>query len=293
MKQLILLTKLKIDATSPAILSRLQIRGALLYGPPGTGKTHLSRAIAKSMGCSVLALDGAALQSCWYGATEKYIRAAFAIARKNSPCVIFMDEVDGLFYRRGPCDKKFDRAPLVQFLQEMDGLTANPANAPFLLVATNRPMDLDTAFLRRLPQKIYFELPDQTAREQILRVLLHEDDLQEDVDLRRLSGMTERYSGSDLKNLCSEAALLWLMEQSSDDDVAGADMDSHDDNMEAPEGTSTEEEEEARIVQRISQLKLSNRHFTKALEKIRPTVSKEMIKELQGFAKAFNPKGSD
>lgn len=217
MRQLVQLSKMKIEAKSKHLLSCAQISGALLYGPPGTGKTHLSRAIANSMGSSMLALDSAALQCKYVGETEKYIRAAFSLARKLKPCIIFLDEVDALFYRRASSDRSWQRAALTQFLQEMDGLGAGQPGAPFVLVATNRPGDLDTAFLRRLPQKIYFELPDTAARAQILRVLLNEDDLGPDVDIDELAALTDGCSGSDLKSVCAEAALLWILEMSQKD----------------------------------------------------------------------------
>ncbi|KAM3562275.1 hypothetical protein ARSEF4850_002844 [Beauveria asiatica] len=217
MRQLVQLSKMKIEAKSTHLLSSVQISGALLYGPPGTGKTHLSRAIANSMGSSMLALDSAALQCKYVGETEKYIRAAFSLARKLDPCIIFLDEVDALFYRRASSDRSWQRSALTQFLQEMDGLHAEQPGTPFVLVATNRPGDLDTAFLRRLPQKIYFELPDSAARAQILRVLLNEEDLGPDVDIDELAALTDGYSGSDLKSVCAEAALLWVLEMSQKD----------------------------------------------------------------------------
>ncbi|KAM3511329.1 hypothetical protein MY11210_005002 [Beauveria gryllotalpidicola] len=217
MRQLVLLSKMKIEAKSSHLISSVQISGALLYGPPGTGKTHLSRAIANSMGSSMLALDSAALQCKYVGETEKYIKAAFSLARKLDPCIIFLDEVDALFYRRASDDRSWQRTALTQFLQEMDGLQAGQPGAPFVLVATNRPGDLDAAFLRRLPQKIYFELPDTAARAQILRVLLNDEDLSPDVDIDELAVLTHGYSGSDLKSVCAEAALLWVLEMSQKD----------------------------------------------------------------------------
>lgn len=268
-KQMIMLTKMKVHAKSSVLLSRLQVKGALFYGPPGTGKTHLCRAIAQTMGCNMLALDSAALEFTAVGRTEKSIRAAFTVARKHAPCIVFFDEVDALFYRRGNCDKKWERTTLTQFLQELDGLTSRATDAPFVLVATNRPMDLDPAFLRRLPQKIHFGLPDEQAREKILNVLLHKDDILPDVDLKRLAALTDGYSGSDLNNLCGEAALLWAMEYNlAQNDDASA------------------------VVENLPTVQLSNAHFIHGLQKIRPTVSKKQLRELDDFRHAFNPASS-
>ncbi|KAI9154902.1 ATPase family AAA domain-containing protein [Paramyrothecium foliicola] len=210
-KTLVHLSKLKTEAASQALLSQIQIKGAMLYGPPGTGKTHLARAVAKSTGSNMLVLDASTINGKYVGETEKQIHAAFSLAAKLSPCIIFMDEVDSLFYRRNSCDKSWQRAAITQFLQEMDGLSQSK-NTPFVLVATNRPGDLDSAFLRRLPQKIPFGLPNVKARAGILRLFLKDDDL-DGVDVNELAALTDGYSGSDLKSLCGEAGLMWAMEQ--------------------------------------------------------------------------------
>jgi len=113
----------------------------------------------------MLAVDSAVLNIKWIGETEKMIRATFTLARKLAPCVVFVDEVDSLFRRRTSDDRSWERTAITQFLQEMDGLKEDGTakDKPFLLVATNRPMDLDDAFLRRLPQKFYIDLPDRDA----------------------------------------------------------------------------------------------------------------------------------
>ncbi|KAH7304448.1 ATPase, partial [Stachybotrys elegans] len=93
-----------------------------------------------------------ALTSSWVEDSEKLIQAAFTLARKLSPCVIFINEADSGFRRRTNSDGSWERASITQFVSEMDGLAKNSDNTPFVLVATNRPMDLNDAFLRRLPQ---------------------------------------------------------------------------------------------------------------------------------------------
>ncbi|KAI1267847.1 hypothetical protein F5Y18DRAFT_272587 [Xylariaceae sp. FL1019] len=210
-KTLVYLSRLQAEGASEALLSLIQIKGVLLYGPPGTGKTHLARAVAKSAGSHMLVLNGSTITSMWVGETEKNISAAFSLARKLHPCIIFIDEVDSLFYRRTSNDHHWERAALTQFLQEMDGITQSQA-APFVLVATNRPGDLDSAFIRRLPQRIPFGLPNVKARADILRTFLKDDDL-DGVDIDNLASLTGGYSGSDLKSLCGEAGLMWAIEQ--------------------------------------------------------------------------------
>ncbi|SPJ71632.1 uncharacterized protein FTOL_01360 [Fusarium torulosum] len=172
----------------------MRITGALLYGPPGTNKTHLARAIARSTGSKYLMMvDAAIIHHKYTGGSEKAIAAIFSLARKLFPCIIFLDEVDALFYRRSGDDKSWERANITQFLQSMDGLLKQE-NPPFLLAATNRPMDVDSAFLRRLPHKVAFDMPDQNSRALILRLFLKEDNL-DNVDIDNLATRTAGFSG--------------------------------------------------------------------------------------------------
>lgn len=210
--RLVNVSKLKFKQDSHRLLQQLKTKGVMFYGPPGTGKTHLSRAIAKNSGANMLAIDGADVTHKWVGDTEKYIKAAFSVARKLHPCVLFMDEVESLLYRRGGGDRSWRRAALTQFLQEMDGL-ANQKDAPFLICATNRPDDLDQAFLRRLPNKILFAMPILEEREQMIRLHLDDQDLERGLTIESLARQTKGYSGSDLHSFCQQAAWAWMNEQ--------------------------------------------------------------------------------
>jgi SpoVK/Ycf46/Vps4 family AAA+-type ATPase len=268
-RHLVSLSGFKPQSASEFLLRHVRITGAMFYGPPGTGKTHLSRAIAKASGSNLLAIDSATIQSKWVGETEKYIKAAFTLSTKLYPCVLFIDEVDSLFYRRSSNDTSWQRSALAQFLSEMDGVSRSE-KAPFVVVATNRPADLDEAFYRRLPQKIFFKLPDADSRARILNLFLMKEDLDENVDVAALARQTEGYSGSDLRNLCAEAALLWAIEQVRDIPL------------------NKEEGEGAHGQIGMKKLKLELGHFTKALKKIRPSVSGQVIKELQEFAERFS-----
>lgn len=205
---------MRTEGSSRELLKRVRMNGALFYGPPGTGKTHLARAIASTTGANMLSIDAARIQNKYVGESEKMIKSAFTLATKLSPCILFIDEADALFYRRSSDDKSWQRSTLTQFLTQMDGLmsTTEPRK-PFVIAATNRPKDLDEAFMRRLPHKVLFNLPDKSARAQILRIYLKEDDLKDDVDIDSLAQETTGFSGSDLLNLCEEAALAWAMEQ--------------------------------------------------------------------------------
>ena len=263
-KQLISMSRFRPTATSHHLLSQIRINGALFYGPPGTGKTHLCRAIAKDSGASMIAIDSAAVTSMWVGETEKFIKAAFTLSVKLAPCVLFIDEVDSLFYRRAPGDRGHERKALTQFLQEMDGL-ATSSDTPFVVVATNRPSDLDEAFLRRLPQKVLFSLPTLDERANILRVFLKEEDLDPLVSIEALAKETAGYSGSDLRSLCGQAALSWATEQVSTMGISNGNPES-------------------------AKLLLNVHHFAKALKRAKPSVSRREQQHFEEFASRFNPK---
>lgn len=274
MQQFVASHSLQFDCASELLRQALRIRGALLYGPPGTGKTHLSRAVATASGSRMLAVSYASLISRWAGESEKNIEAAFTLASKLHPCVLFIDEVDSLFGRRSSSDKSWERGQINQFLQQMDGLTQSD-KAPLVLVATNRPWDLDEAFLRRLQHKVYLGLPNSEARARIFGLFLHQDDLDPTVDINGLAQVTEKYSGSDIKTFCAKAGLLWQTEQarvhalykSVSDKFAMADK--------APK-----------------KVRLGIDHFVKALDESQPSNSEDMAEELEKFSRKHNPSAS-
>ncbi|OOF96768.1 hypothetical protein ASPCADRAFT_129837 [Aspergillus carbonarius ITEM 5010] len=241
--------------------------GILLYGPPGTGKTHLSRAIAKDVGVNMLTITPADVESRWLGDSEKTIQAAFSLARKLAPCVLFIDEVDGLFSQRTSGSKRWERETINQFLQEMDGIDTKQ-NSPMVVGATNRPQDLDEAFMRRLPHKVLFSLPTQHQRHGILQTLIKKSDLDPSVSLEEISQTTTGYSGADLKELCSQAIII-----SASEHVANR--------------KASKEDEQA--TERLDTLILKPHHFAKALKRIRPSCPDGATREVRKFAQRFNP----
>ncbi|KAG9252680.1 uncharacterized protein F5Z01DRAFT_726515 [Emericellopsis atlantica] len=230
-------------SAASALSRSARITGALLYGPPGTGKTLLARVLAKQTGTTMINLDASSVNSKWVGDTEKAIAAAFSLGRKLSPCIIFIDEVDALFFRRSDDDACWRRQALNQFLQSMDGVMQGD-DAPFVLGATNRPFDLDSAFLRRMPYQVEFGLPNLDARARILRMILREEELDTDMRIDSLVMVTRGFSGSDLKNLCAQASLACWLEQNTG--RPGRDV--------------------------VPQTKLAHHHFSKALEMTHATV---------------------
>jgi SpoVK/Ycf46/Vps4 family AAA+-type ATPase len=212
MKQLLSSSNVRSPHLSEPLFEKMRITGALLYGPPGTGKTHLARAIAKDMGMNMISVAPATIQSKYVGESEKIIQALFSLCTKLTPCILFIDEADSLFFKRSSNNKSWERSLTNQILQEMDGLTTKK-DTPFVLVATNRPEDLDEAFLRRLPQQIEFKLPSKSARKKILSILLKGTALHPDINTDTLAEWTEGYSGSDLRTFCVQTALVFSSEE--------------------------------------------------------------------------------
>ncbi|PWW73150.1 AAA-domain-containing protein, partial [Tuber magnatum] len=203
------------EAFSRGILSKNKITGALLYGPPGTGKSTLAKSLARQAGYRMLQISSADIFQTHPGEDEMAIRAIFSLAHKLAPCIIFVDEADAIFGARKSGDKKHVRAIINQFLLEWDGI-ASDASAPFILLATNRPFDLDPAVLHRAPEHIRIDVPSTLARAQILRIHLREENLARDVNPLTLANMTPSFTGSDLKALCVNAAIECISEQHPD-----------------------------------------------------------------------------
>ncbi|CAM8906004.1 unnamed protein product [Rhodiola kirilowii] len=181
-------------------------RGILLFGPPGTGKTMLAKAIANEAGASFINVSMSTITSKWFGEDEKNVRALFTLAAKVSPTIIFVDEVDSMLGQRTRVgEHEAMRKIKNEFMTHWDGLLTKSGERILVLAATNRPFDLDEAIIRRFERRIMVGLPSAESREMILRTLLAKEKV-DDLDFKELATMTEGYSGSDLKNLCTTAA---------------------------------------------------------------------------------------
>ena len=181
-------------------------KGILMFGPPGTGKTMLARAVATECGANFINVSMSAIGSKWFGETEQYVHAVFTLASKIAPSVIFVDEVDSMLGARSKDEHETMRKVKNEFMTCWDGLRTRQTERVLVLVATNRPMDLDDAVLRRLSRRILVDLPDAANREKILQVILKDEALAPGFDVAALAQKTPGYSGSDLKNLCVTAA---------------------------------------------------------------------------------------
>lgn len=190
--------------------------GVLLYGPPGCGKTMLVRALAATTGARFLVVSPSCLMRKYVGETNLNVRALFSVARKLAPCVIFVDELDGLFRERGGDDHDVGRDMKTEFLQIWDGVRhhqCSDQSSPVMVIgATNRPFDVDPAFLRRMPRRIFVGLPDHGARQAILQKMLRHVPLEDSFNIDFLAEKTQGYSPSDIREVLQAAALFPLRE---------------------------------------------------------------------------------
>lgn len=186
-------------------------KGVLLVGPPGTGKTLLARAVAGEAGVPFFSISGSDFVEMFVGVGASRVRDLFDQAKKNSPCIIFIDEIDAVGRQRGAGlgggnDER--EQTLNQLLVEMDGFGAN--EGVILIAATNRPDVLDPALMRpgRFDRQVIVSYPDVNGREAILKVHARKKPLAPDVKLKTIAKTTAGFTGADLENLLNEAALL-------------------------------------------------------------------------------------
>ena len=228
----------------PEVFKRMGIRpsrGILLYGPPGTGKTLLAKAVAKESEANFIQVKGPSLLSMWVGKSEEGMRKVFERARQVSPCIIFFDEIDALAGKRGvEQGTKVTERVLNQMLAEMDGL--EDLKDVLVIGATNRPDMLDPGLLRpgRFDKILLIPEPDEKSRLQILKIHTKNMPLAKDIRLSDFAKKTLGYTGADLEAVAREAAMVALRESKDTKQV-------------------------------------KNKHFTEALKKIAPSVSKPLL----------------
>lgn len=201
-------------------------KGVLLVGPPGTGKTLLARAVAGEAGVPFFSISGSDFVEMFVGVGASRVRDLFETAKKNAPCIIFIDEIDAVGRQRGAGlggghDER--EQTLNQLLVEMDGFSSN--EGIIIIAATNRPDILDPALLRpgRFDRQITVDRPDVKGREAVLKVHARNKPLDESVNLRNIAMRTPGFSGADLENLLNEAALVAARQNKKKIDMADID----------------------------------------------------------------------
>uniref|UniRef100_A0A8C6LBD4 Outer mitochondrial transmembrane helix translocase n=2 Tax=Nothobranchius TaxID=28779 RepID=A0A8C6LBD4_NOTFU len=190
-------------------------KGVLLFGPPGCGKTMIAKATAKASGCRFINLQASTLTDMWYGESQKLTAAVFSLAVKIQPCIIFIDEIESFLRNRSSLDHEATAMMKAQFMSLWDGLDTSSSTQVMVMGATNRPQDVDPAILRRMPATFHVGLPvrcNTKQREEILRLILAGENLSNAINLKEIAEKTEGYSGSDLRELCRDAAMYRVRE---------------------------------------------------------------------------------
>jgi transitional endoplasmic reticulum ATPase len=245
----------------PEIFSRLGVeppKGVLLYGPPGTGKTLLAKAVANESEAHFILLNGPEIMSKFYGESEKKIREIFDEAEKNSPAIIFIDEIDSLAPKREESQGEVERRVVSQLLTMMDGLKSR--GKVVVIGATNRPNALDPALRRpgRFDREVEISVPDKEGRLQVLKIHTRGMPLTKGVNLERIAAKTHGFVGADLSSLAKEAAMVVLRRNLNKFNL--------DEDEEIPQET-------------LEQLKVSPKDFDDALRVVRPSAMREVLVE--------------
>ncbi len=201
---------IELPMNHPEVFQRLGIgapKGVLMSGPPGTGKTLLAKAVATETDSSFYSIAGPEIMSKYYGESEKKIREVFENAQKNSPAVIFIDEIDSIAPKRGEGTDQTEKRVVSQLLSLMDGLKSR--GQVVVMAATNRPDDIDEALRRpgRFDREIKINPPSEEGRKEILKIHTRGMPLDKDVNFDEISEKTLGYTGADIEALCKEAGL--------------------------------------------------------------------------------------
>jgi AAA+ superfamily predicted ATPase len=199
--------------------------GLLLYGPPGCGKTFIARAVAGELGARFYPVSLVDVLDMYIGESERKLRAIFDTARRNAPCVLFLDEVDAIGHKRTDLRGSGLRSVVQALLSELDGASESN-DGVFVLAATNHPWDVDSALRRpgRFDRMLLVLPPDEAARQAVLRLHLRQRPV-ENIDLKPLAKRTEGYSGADLAHVCETAAERAMADSVRSGDVRGIRQD--------------------------------------------------------------------
>jgi len=256
---------IELPLRHPKIFENLGVKppkGVLLHGPPGTGKTLLARAVANETGAFFFIINGPEIMSKMAGDSESNLRKAFEEAEKNSPAIIFIDEIDSIAPKRDKTNGELERRIVSMLLTLMDGMKGR--GQVVVIGATNRVNTIDPALRRfgRFDREIEMGVPDETGRLEILSIHTKNMKLAEDIDLEMVASQTHGFVGADLAQLCTEAALNCIREQLEFIDIE-------------------EEEIDAEILDAMAVQQL---HFDEAMKVVNPSTLRETHVETPNIA---------
>ena len=242
-------------------------KGILLYGPPGSGKTLIARAVANETGAFFFLINGPEIMSKLAGESESNLRKAFEEAEKNSPAIIFIDEIDSIAPKREKTNGEVERRIVSQLLTLMDGLKSRAH--VIVMGATNRPNSIDPALRRfgRFDREVDIGVPDEVGRLEVMRIHTKNMKLEDNVDLQAVCRETHGYVGADLAALCTEAALQCIREKM---DV----IDLEDDEIDADV---------------LASMAVTQDHFKTALTLSNPSALRETVVEVRRPAASALP----
>lgn len=248
----------ELPMKQPEIFEKLGVgapKGVLLTGPPGTGKTLLAKAVATETDAQFYSIAGPEIMSKYYGESEKHIREIFEKAQKNSPAIIFIDEIDSIAPKRGEGTDQTEKRIVAQLLTLMDGLKSR--GQIVVMAATNRPDDIDPALRRpgRFDRELRINPPTEEGRKEVLQIHTRGMPLGADLNFDELANRTIGYVGADLEVLCKEAALKALK----------------------PHLKQFKNLDEKLPAEELDKIKVTRKDFIEALKQVEPSAMREVL----------------